>query len=478
MPESIGVETGIDLDIHRVRSLLQAGHRRALRLNRPILVSAVVGVPSRDPLSFFERGAAVAADRMYWSRPADEFALVGVGSAWSLVTRGSDRFAESAAAWRVHCGAALVEAQSDAIGTGLIGMGGFSFDPQRPAGGQWAGFPDGLLILPRFLLTTVDGAAWLTLNALIEPGSDIEAEAASLVDCASHLLDANDGLPSSSDVEIVSFEDLPAASDWQEAVETVERMVRGDDALSKVVLARESRVLGGRPFNPVNLLRRLSCDYPDCFTFAVARGDKCFLGASPERLVRLRDCQFSTTSLAGSIARGSTPSEDRHLGRALLASDKDLAEYDVVVRAIREGLAQLSVELPQIGRPSLMKLPNVYHLETPIVSQVADSLTIFDLLECLHPTPAVSGYPNDAALRLIREFEAFDRGWYAGPVGWLDSHSEGEFAVAIRSAILDGREASAFAGCGIVAGSDPASEYAESVLKLRPILSALDGGMG
>ena len=477
MSESIGVETGIDLDKHRVRSLLQAGHRRALRRDRPILVSTVVSAPSLDPLSFFDRGAAVAADRMYWSRPADGFALAGVGSAWSLVTRGSERFAESAAAWHEYCADALIETPSDAIGTGLIAMGGFSFDPQRPPAEQWAGFPDGLLIVPRFLLTISDGAAWLAMNALVDPGSDIEAEAASLVDCACLLLDANDTLPSAGDVEVLSFEDLPAASDWQQAVETVERLARSQDGLSKVVLARESRIRGGRAFNPVSLLRRLSADYPDCFTFAVARGEKCFLGASPERLVRLRDRQFSTTSLAGSIARGSTPSEDQHLGRALLASDKDLAEYDVVVRAIREGLAQLSVDLPQLGRPSLMKLPNVYHLETPIVSQVADSLTIFDLLQCLHPTPAVSGYPNDAALRLIREFEAFDRGWYAAPVGWIDSHSEGEFAVAIRSAILDGREASAFAGCGIVAGSDPADEYAESVLKLRPILSALDGAV-
>ena len=157
----------------------------------------------------------------------------------------------------------------------------------------------------------------------------------------------------------VSSDDVPAASDWQAAVETVERMVRSQADLAKVVLARESRVRGRRRFNPVSLLRRLSDDYPDCFIFAVARGEKCFLGASPERLVRLRDHQFSTTSLAGSIARGSTPARKTStLGRALLASDKDMAEYDVVVRAIREGLAQLSVELPQ-NRP-------------PVVDEVAE----------------------------------------------------------------------------------------------------------
>lgn len=415
---------------------------------------------------------------MYWSRPADGFALAGVGSACSLVTHGGERFADSAAAWRELCADSLVDAQAGQLGTGLVGMGGFSFDPQRPTSEQWDGFPDGLLIVPSLLFTSSGGVSRLTLNVLVDSATDIEAEAAQLVDGASLLLDANYSLPSLEDADILSFKDLPATSVWQRAVETVERMVRSEDGLSKVVLARQIRIRGGRPFNQVNLLRRLNAGYPDCFVFAVARGQKCFLGASPERLVRLRDRQFSTTSLAGSIARGATPSEDQTLGRALLASDKDLAEYDVVVRAIREGLAQLSVELPQMGRPSLMKLPNVYHLETPIVSHVADRLTIFNLLDCLHPTPAVSGYPNDAALRLIREFEAFDRGWYAGPVGWIDSHSEGEFAVAIRSAILNGRKASAFAGCGIVAGSDPADEYAESLLKLRPILSALDGAVG
>lgn len=478
MSKSIDVEPNISLDKHRIRSLIEGGYQRALSGNRAILVSAVVGVPSHDPLSFFERGAAVTASGTYWSRPSEGFAIAGVGSAWTLSTEGTSRFAESAETWRSYCADALIEVQSEVIGTGPIAMGGFSFDPQQRATLQWDRFPDGLLVLPRFVLTTLDDDAWFTVNCLLEPDSDVEAEIASLSDGYSRVLGA-DGVPSSpGDAAILSSKDVPAAIDWKASVEALEYMVRHDPDLAKVVLARKNRVRGVQPFRPANVLRRLSHDYPDCFIFAIDRNEQCFLGASPERLVRLRDGQFWTTCLAGSIARGSTPEEDHRLGQALLASDKDLAEYEVVVRALREELSKLSVELYRIDEPSLMKLPNVYHLETPIVGRVTDDLTILDLVESLHPTPAVSGYPNDAALRLIREFEVFDRGWYAGPVGWIDARNEGEFAVAIRSAILDGNEASLFAGCGIVAGSDPARECAESELKLNPMLSALDGATG
>jgi isochorismate synthase len=226
------------------------------------------------------------------------------------------------------------------------------------------------------------------------------------------------------------------------------------------------------------VLERLRADYPGCFVFGVGRGQRCFLGASPERLVRLREGTVWATCLAGSIARGTTTEEDEHLGTALLASAKDRAEHAIVVRALCDALVGAGVELAPVGPPGLMKVRNVQHLCTPVAGRVGAGRTILELVERLHPTPAVGGFPREAALRLIREREGMDRGWYAGPVGWMDASGDGEFTVAIRSALLRGPEASLFAGCGIVAGSDPEREYAESCLKLRPILSALDGSGG
>jgi isochorismate synthase len=264
------------------------------------------------------------------------------------------------------------------------------------------------------------------------------------------------------------------AEEWKAIVRLIEQNLRGGE-LGKVVLARQYRVQGCDLFDPALVVDRLRSDYSDCFAFAVARGDSCFLGASPERLVRLRDRTVRATCLAGSIARGATPDQDRRLAEELLASAKDRAEHEFVVRAICEALAKVCGDTVTTGALSVMKLRNVQHLFTPIAAQVANGRNILDLVERLHPTPAMGGVPREPALEMIRRFEGLDRGWYAAPIGWMDARGEGEFAVGIRSALLKGAEASLFAGCGIVAGSDPEREYAESCLKLRPVLSALGG---
>jgi isochorismate synthase len=270
----------------------------------------------------------------------------------------------------------------------------------------------------------------------------------------------------------LAVEEVPPAADWKELVGSLVGDLRRGE-LEKVVLAREVRVHAPRPFEVARVLEWLRRDHPSCFVFAVARGERCFLGATPERLVRLQEGIVETTALAGSIARGATEEADRELGAALVASGKDQGEHAVVVRALRTALAAAGVALGEPVPPELMKLQNVQHLRTTLSGRLATDRTILDLLETLHPTPAVGGHPREAALSLIREREASERGWYAGPVGWMDARGEGEFAVAIRSALLDGAKASSFAGCGLVADSDPEKEYEESVLKLRPILSAL-----
>jgi isochorismate synthase len=221
-------------------------------------------------------------------------------------------------------------------------------------------------------------------------------------------------------------------------------------------------------------LRHLSESYRDCFVFAVGEGDRCFVGATPERLARVRDGLVSTMSVAGTIRRGATPEEDKALGDYLLGSVKDNVEHAPVVRAIVEALGDLCEDLDVGKSPSLIKLGNLQHLYTPVSARLSGEHTLLDVIERLHPTPAVGGWPLDIALQIIGEREGFDRGWYAGPVGWMDQNGDGDFAVALRSALLCGSQATLFAGCGIVADSNPEREYAESCLKLKPMLSALD----
>jgi isochorismate synthase len=203
-----------------------------------------------------------------------------------------------------------------------------------------------------------------------------------------------------------------------------------------------------------------------------------FLGASPERLVRLHGGLLATSCLAGSIGRGADADADQALGARLLSSAKDLTEHAVVSEMLAESLAPICESLEVAPQPGLLRLSNVQHLYTPIHGTLAlrpdgTRPCILDLVARLHPTPAVGGYPRSEALALIRRLEQLDRGWYAGPVGWLDHYGEGEFAVAIRSALLRAGEANLFAGCGIVGNSDPESEYRESCLKLKAMLGAL-----
>jgi isochorismate synthase len=469
------IDTAITIPEHRLHARFAAGLQQAQRSGRPTLVSTVLRAPQCDPLDFFARGASLAGERFFWSSPGAEYAIAGVEAAWTLALAGAGRFADAASSWGELCAGALIDNPFAVPGTGPLLMGGFSFDPLRPSTPLWEGYPDGLLVLPRFVLASAEGGTWLTINTVFEPDSPPDAAA----DIVARIYELFEGEPLSARRlpagTIARGEDVMPAEQWKAIVRQIEQVMRRGE-LGKVVLARQYHVEGGAAFEPALVVERLRADYADCFVFAVARGDKCFLGASPERLVRLRDGAVRVTCLAGSIARGTTPERDEQLGADLLASAKDRAEHEFVVRAICTTLADICADQLVVGPLALMKLRNVQHLVTPIRGRVAVGCDLLDLVVRLHPTPAMGGVPRERAMDVIRRFEGMDRGWYASPVGWMDAQGEGEFAVAIRSALLHAAEATLCAGCGIVAGSDPDREYAESCLKLRPVLAALGGG--
>ena len=213
-----------------------------------------------------------------------------------------------------------------------------------------------------------------------------------------------------------------------------------------------------------------------CFCFCVGTPEGAFVGASPELLARRSGGVAATVALAGSARRSADPAVDDHLGEQLLHSAKDRNEHAIVVRRIERRLAPLSVWVEIAPEPVVIKVANIQHLATPIHAQLAESHSVLELAELLHPTPAVGPEPRgEEGERLIAELEGLDRGWYAGPVGWMDAVDDGEFCVALRSALLRDRTAHLFAGAGIVADSDPASELAETEIKLGALLPLLAG---
>lgn len=349
--------------------------------------------------------------------------------------------------------------------------GGFAFTDthETATSGPWSGFPGAYFVLPAVQLSLTRDGAWLTTTA-VGPGASETAtrRLEEWRDRLAMLADPNLSVPPS--VQSLSY--LPARDTWREQVgAALERIGRGD--LEKVVLAQSLTATLEAPLSVTDLFSRLEDPYPDCYRFLVEpQGGGAFFGATPERLVTVRGDVVETEALAGSIGRGDTPREDGQLAAQLRESEKNAHEHSLVVDAIRDQLEGLTTEI-HAGDRTIRRLATVQHLRTPIRATLTGDDHILSLVESLHPTPAVGGLPPERALETIRETEAFDRGWYAAPVGWLDADGDGTFAVAIRSGIVTGQTATLFAGAGIVADSDPDDEWDELQLKYRPILDEL-----
>ncbi len=449
--------------------------------------SLVLPFPAGDALHIFRAFQCLSADDcFFWEEPSRQMALVGVGTALSLQTQGAGRFADAALAWRrlrdkaVIASAPDLATDSAQTGHGPVLVGGFGFDPLRSRTALWQDFPDGLLVLPRLLFSQREGRATLTLSSLVHAIDNLD----NLTNCMSEEIAQLTGLLATLPEYVPgvsladqdgALRDVWPAADWKKLVgQTVQTIRQG--AYAKVVLAREAQVAAnGQPFSLPATLQCLRQNYPGAHVFAFQRGKQAFIGATPERLIHAQDGKLHTMVLAGSAPRGASEEEDRRLGCELLSSQKNREEHEIVAATLRASLAPLCSRLWLADTPELLRLKNIQHLQTAIVGDLLPESSVLDALQTLHPTPAVGGSPTEPALAFIREHENLDRGWYAGPIGWVDLDGNGEFAVALRSALLERHQATLFAGCGIVKDSDPEAEYAESCLKLQVILRCLSG---
>jgi menaquinone-specific isochorismate synthase len=263
--------------------------------------------------------------------------------------------------------------------------------------------------------------------------------------------------------------EVPGRAVWTESVRRILATIDAGE-VRKVVLARQLVVEAGGPFDRRVILDRLRRSHPSCFTYAA--GD--FVGASPELLIRRRGNEVASCPMAGTVRRGDAPEEDEALVAGLRRSVKEAEEHRLLVEAVVSALAPVCAAPPTAGEPDVVRFPTVSHLATRVSGVLREPApSALALAGRLHPTPAVGGLPRAEALAAIGALEEFDRGLYAGPVGWVDANGDGEWAVALRGAQLDGPRARLVAGAGIVAGSDPDAEWAETEAKLRPMLAAV-----
>jgi isochorismate synthase len=432
-----------------------------------------------------------AEERFYWEQPAADRAVAAVGSVRRIEARGAERFPRAAMSSRELLDALAVAGEAAPAWAGPLLVGGFAFEPgsghsrdsrdSDDPSRTWAGFEPLSFVLPRLLYVRDGRDAWLTAVQCVDGAAD--KAAARLVEQVARFAAALAGpdaeavlhRPPATATEYCARPDRPHTR-W---IETVEHAIAamGSGELEKVVLARSLGVETDVAYDVVSVLAALRRAQPTCTTFAVSRGERSFLGASPERLVRLDGDRLSTTALAGSAPRGRSPDEDARFALALRESKKEQEEHAFVVREIAAALEPLCEPIALPEAPGLLALDGIQHLETPFVARLRQSLEprphLFELVDRLHPTPAVCGTPRERAAAWLREHERLDRGWYAGGVGYVDTQGGGELDVTLRSGLLHGRSARLYAGAGLVAASQPEAELAETRLKLRTLLSQL-----
>lgn len=467
--------TRIAVDTEELIENLEDAVREAASGDGRTLASATVAVdPGIDP-SAIAFGSRRAGDRWFcWEQPdRDGFALAGIGTALEVVSRGGDRFEDVAE----RCAETLrrrvaTEPPELPAGAGAVWTAGFAFDPEGGSESTWSSLPPALAAMPELTFFRAGEQAFATAAITVDPGVDAGAATDGirrrLASLQSQALTPPDPLPSDA-TRIVGrhtperYEEIVAAA--------VERIGAGE--IEKVVLAREIVVEAGSAHDPGALLGALRELFPSCFCFCFGTPEAAFVGASPELLVRRSGAVAATVALAGTTGRSADPAVDDHLGEAMLRSPKVRDEHQIVVRRIQRELRPHAVWVQAEDEPVVVRIANLQHLATPIRAQLAEARSAIELAGLLHPTPAIGGEPREPALELIGELEGIDRGWYAGPVGWMDATEDGEFCVGLRSALLRDREAHLYAGNGIVAESDPAEELAETELKFAALLPLL-----
>jgi menaquinone-specific isochorismate synthase len=377
-----------------------------------------------------------------WVRGGD--GLIGIGIYKRHVVKGSNRFVEARKWWRSEIGTMEIHNNVHGTGTGPILFTSFSFDPTE----------ESVLVIPQVVIGQRNGKSWITwIGTKPQPGlqkAKVEKKPLS-----------SSWSGSNGDV-------------WRDRVARAVEKIKGDQ-LEKVVLARFATATTEFPLDVRNLLQQLAREYPSTWVYS----NTGLVGATPELLVRLSKSLVTSRILAGTIRKTGDDERDLALAGSLARSSKDLEEHEYAVRSVADALAPLcsSTNVPE--SPFVLHLSNVMHLATDVTGVLSDNSSpadIFDLVSRLHPSAAVCGTPTEVAQRTIDEIEGISRGRYAGPIGWVDANGDGELGIALRCGQIsnDSKSIRIYAGCGIVAGSDPEREYAESQAKLLPMRNALE----
>ncbi len=442
-----------------------------LKKNCTQIVSISVEISQVDPLAVLQQIAKPDTLTFYFENKRKGEAIAAIDAVAKLKVEGIERF-YTAQEFINSCLANIIR-----IGTINHPFAGphffcsFSFFDENAQADH--PFPPATVFLPRWQIARYSDRCVLVANLVINAGVNLEILFQDLWQKIEKISLLQNSLNRDNNYrrEFIK-QDVTGIDNFKRVVCSSLESIRSNH-LSKIVLAHALDVSSDAPFNLFQTLNNLRRLHPDCYIFSTSNGKgQNFIGASPERLISIHNQKLMTDALAGSAPRGKTPALDADLANRLLSSEKERREHRVVIDFITQRLYQLGL-VPQLLPPRLRQLSNIQHLWTPIQAKVPANVHPLEIVAELHPTPAVAGAARDIAMKEIRRYESFERGLYAGTLGWVDYQGNSEFIVGIRSALIDGDRARLYAGAGIVAGSDPDKELAEIQLKLQALLKGL-----
>jgi menaquinone-specific isochorismate synthase len=453
---------GFELLREKVRQFFRSYYSRRPEKSENGLVRFEIEIGPVDLLSWLQ--SQRNPHKIYWSGRDHTLEIVGVGAA--NIVSGSTKLQYSEIIERLQ--KYLLKDNNK-----IHYYGGTRFSENNAHDAIWNPFGSYWFCVPRFEITTRDNATFCACNILM---LDAQKDR-NLPDTVAHEFDAiNFEMPeqSSNGYKEISRKDFPEKSAWSKNVLSALDSIAGN-VMGKIVLARKSTIEFAHPVDSIPLLRKLKLINPDSFHFYIQPASgHAFLGESPERLYRRDNRQIFSEAVAGTRIRGNSDSEDEMLEQELLTSEKDLREHNFVHQSVKQALEKLCNTIRSSRGIQVVKLARIQHLFSSFLGTLSNGIEEADIISALHPTPAVGGVPTKVALRKLWELESFDRGWYAGPVGWIGPN-HAEFAVAIRSGLMHGNKLTLFSGAGIVTGSEPLGEWEEIENKINNFLKILNG---
>ena len=355
-------------------------------------------------------------------------------------------------------------------------IGGHTFSPHPKNNKIWGNFPRGCFVLPECLATITDDGSWLTISKKIDFSDNHIEVAIKFKDMFKKYIKLFENtLPKIESHNLIDIVNSPTRKNYINSISSTIENIKANK-MKKVVLSRLKKATIEREFCEISALQILRSTYPDCTNYFISFPNQgVFFGSTPERLLKKYNQTLITEALAGTIKRGSTRNEDNLYERILRDSNKNQNEHQFVIDEIINKLTPYTKSISISNNPDILKLENVQHLKSIIKTKLNKNISLLELIKILHPTPAVAGAPIKSALKYINENEKHDRGWYSGPIGWIDSNGNGDIFVALRSALYNNNFIHVFSGSGIVSQSSPESEWEETEMKSEPILNALCG---